>query len=607
MKVWSGSEWKEQNGTDAIKTNVTNLTTKANTLETNLSGLTSEVSSVKTRVTTVENDLGDVEETVETLSSDVSTLQQTSTEIKASVSNKVDQTYGSSSSSFGWSLKSSGFYIYSNASTVAKITSAGLEVSGKITSSSGKIGGFTIDGNSLNVGTWGTDNSVMLCTGSASSKSIGGSLSISGWAITAGARFGVTTSGDLYASNVSVTGAVYATSGSFSNCDIGDTCNIYGYVYMTGTESVKFYGSKCTMNYETWIGGTGTISTITQTNSGTTYTSYAYTRPFGQTIVPQASSVFANDGMIFGIMGSYSFKMDSLLTGVSFFYGLNNGVYTSEFLARCGDSPIIDVYRNGSTWGASWGCHYCTNTLYGAWEIGSSINIYSSSSYIASKYLNSYYYGGFYGTWFFDDKVYFGSTTTGYISTTSQNSQNYPYLAGSWYGSTLFMGTYSNYHTRLDGDQLTFYYGTTQVGEIESYSSYTDIQGTWKTNGNSWISSSDRNLKDDIKDIAEIYDALFDRLVPVTYKWKAGTSGRTHVGFVAQDVKKATEESGLTTKEFAAYVHFDATEKDGEVIKETCGIRYEEITPLNTWEIQRLKKRVSELERLLEEMRNENY
>ena len=71
MKVWNGSEWKEQNGTDVIKTNVTNLTTKANTLETNLNGLTSEVSSVKTRVTTVENDLGDVEETVETLSSDV--------------------------------------------------------------------------------------------------------------------------------------------------------------------------------------------------------------------------------------------------------------------------------------------------------------------------------------------------------------------------------------------------------------------------------------------------------------------------------------------------------------------------------------------------------
>ena len=79
------------------------------------------------------------------------------------------------------------------------------------------------------------------------------------------------------------------------------------------------------------------------------------------------------------------------------------------------------------------------------------------------------------------------------------------------------------------------------------------------------------------------------------------------MGFVAQDVKKATEESGLTTKEFAAYVHFDATEKDGEVIPETCGIRYEEITPLNTWEIQKLKKRVSELERRLEEMRNENY
>lgn len=228
-----------------------------------------------------------------------------------------------------------------------------------------------------------------------------------------------------------------------------------------------------------------------------------------------------------------------------------------------------------------------------------------SDAYVGSKILGTTtltFYGCLYGRWYINDQLYFGDATLGYLTTTTQNSSVYPMLGGTWYGGTLYFGSYSGYHIRIDGDQITWYYGTTQVGELESYTTYTDVQGTWKTNGNAWISSSDRNLKNDVNEIADVYSELFDRLIPVTYKWKAGTSGRTHIGFIAQDIKEATEACGLTTKEFAAYVHFDASEKDGEVIPETCGIRYEEITPLNTWEIQKLKKRVAELEKKLEEL-----
>ena len=89
-KVYSGTAWKEQNGTDTLRTNISTLTTKQATFETNLNGLTSDVSSVTTRVTTVEGDLENVESDVETLQSDVSSLQQTATEISAEVSHKVD-------------------------------------------------------------------------------------------------------------------------------------------------------------------------------------------------------------------------------------------------------------------------------------------------------------------------------------------------------------------------------------------------------------------------------------------------------------------------------------------------------------------------------------
>ena len=117
--VYNGSAWKEQNGTDTLRSNVSTLTTKANNLQSNLDGLTSEVSVLTQEV---DNNTSNIT----TLTASVSTLQQTATEISAEVSMKADKTCGDSSSSFEWSLTSSGFYLYSNATTVMSVTSSGL-------------------------------------------------------------------------------------------------------------------------------------------------------------------------------------------------------------------------------------------------------------------------------------------------------------------------------------------------------------------------------------------------------------------------------------------------------------------------------------------------
>ena len=89
----------------SLSTSVKTLTTKQASLESNIDGLTSSVSAVTTRVTVAEGKLVSV-------TSELSTLKQTTTEISAEVSKKVDETYGSSSSAFGWVLKSTGFYVY---------------------------------------------------------------------------------------------------------------------------------------------------------------------------------------------------------------------------------------------------------------------------------------------------------------------------------------------------------------------------------------------------------------------------------------------------------------------------------------------------------------
>lgn len=118
------------------------------------------------------------------------------------------------------------------------------------------------------------------------------------------------------------------------------------------------------------------------------------------------------------------------------------------------------------------------------------------------------------------------------------------------------------------------------------------LSGTWQLNGASISTSSDKNLKHDITKLEDKYSNLFDSLKPVKFKYNNGTSDRYHTGFIAQEVREATENAGLTTQDFASYVEFENKE-DGS---RECGLRYEELIALCVNEIQKLKKRVAELE-----------
>ena len=63
-----------------------------------------------------------------------------------------------------------------------------------------KLGNFNVSKNSIKNGTLGTENSVLVSTGSTENASIGTSGDLTGWAFAAGANFGVTNIGNLYAS-----------------------------------------------------------------------------------------------------------------------------------------------------------------------------------------------------------------------------------------------------------------------------------------------------------------------------------------------------------------------------------------------------------------------
>ena len=111
-------------------------------------------------------------------------------------------------------------------------------------------------------------------------------------------------------------------------------------------------------------------------------------------------------------------------------------------------------------------------------------------------------------------------------------------------------------------------------------------------------SSSDARLKNSISELSDDLSALFDLIKPVTYKFNDGTSDRTHIGFIAQDIEQSLKTLGIDTKDFAALCI--PKEEDAYM-----SIRYTEFIPLNTWEIQKLKARVAELEKEIKELKGE--
>lgn len=101
---------------------------------------------------------------------------------------------------------------------------------------------------------------------------------------------------------------------------------------------------------------------------------------------------------------------------------------------------------------------------------------------------------------------------------------------------------------------------------------------------NTTINTSDRNMK---KEITPITGALqfVRKLKPVQYKWKKNSHGRTHTGFIAQDVLEANP-LGLGDN-WSGYV--DTGHGHG------LGLRYGEFISINTSAIKELDSKVSRL------------
>ena len=164
-------------------------------------------------------------------------------------------------------------------------------------------------------------------------------------------------------------------------------------------------------------------------------------------------------------------------------------------------------------------------------------------------------------------------------------------LRFSAFEGDVFIQSYNGYVT-LDGWSGVSCHGDFLPGADDRYNLgdgglvWADIYAASGT-----INTSDREKKEAIVYGLYKLDGLLDKLEPCTFRFRDGASGRSHAGFIAQDVEAALEELGLTTADFAGLVK--SPREDGGY---DYFLRYNEFIPINTWEIQKLKARVAELE-----------
>lgn len=102
-------------------------------------------------------------------------------------------------------------------------------------------------------------------------------------------------------------------------------------------------------------------------------------------------------------------------------------------------------------------------------------------------------------------------------------------------------------------------------------------------------SASSRDIKTEIHDFDERYDDFFDNLNPQLYKYNFATVNGYSMGYIWEETKDAYLNAGLTDNDMGAVSETESV-PGGKELDRT------DFIALNTWQIQKLKSRVEELE-----------
>lgn len=119
------------------------------------------------------------------------------------------------------------------------------------------------------------------------------------------------------------------------------------------------------------------------------------------------------------------------------------------------------------------------------------------------------------------------------------------------------------------------------------------------------IGTSDKRMKSNISNItdnSDLYEKLFNGLIPKTYTLNSEDTNEIHFGFIAQDIVEVFEEIGLSEEDYGLVDHAYWTDNETGEERDRYGLGYTEFIALNTYMIQKLICRIDELEMKVREI-----
>lgn len=120
---------------------------------------------------------------------------------------------------------------------------------------------------------------------------------------------------------------------------------------------------------------------------------------------------------------------------------------------------------------------------------------------------------------------------------------------------------------------------------------------TWVNIVKAGQNASDERLKTNIAELDNKMDSIFDSLKPVQFEYSKDFLGSgIRFGYTAQDVIKSFEDAGEDVSKYS-FIYDTAIEDNSE--ETYYQVNKADFIALNTWQIQKLKKRIEELENKL--------
>ena len=513
-------------------------------------------------------------------------------------------TFGSSGAIFISTGYSSSTVIAGSSGTLSWAYTAGntfgVTTAGAIYANSGKIGGWTLDSNSLSNGTWGTADSVMLSTGTTTSKSIGGSSSISGWVITAGDKFGVTKAG-----------AMYATSGKIA----GWTISTIG-IYMSKTGISSAFASG---HYAFWAGETNSKNGASDTDAKFKVGHDGILTATGAVI---EGKIVADDGSI----GGWTIGADSIYAekaGARFslnaFDDVKPSILIYDVTASSGPiSTIIELGKISVTDPAN-----SHSTVIQPSEI-STVNISATGTIQTTGNVKSYLSDGK------SSQLMVGSDNGLRVSNASDSNVftfmvNASAYAGMYDASNGFWALRYNFNEKItfigtgecglrigaaDSSGTLAVQPRTSTDGINNGNILLGTSGSrWKAvyAANGTIQTSDERLKKIHRYLGENHKDLFMSLRPFEYSFISDPNER-HFGLGAQTTEEAMTKLGFGS-EYRMVEHAYYDEEDAYGRHDMYSMNYAEAAVLaipvvqeHETEIQKLKAKISELEAKLSQL-----